>query len=269
VTAITLELDEEALRYLRALGKSCAVGGNGTVEDVLYHLASSAVGGVRRPGSWERSWLTSAFSDDWTKGLLPHPTVPYYEIPNEEQGWYFELVDLRCSETAGDSETRVVEMLADRSTLHARTPAPAGYRWRINIVRADRREEARWVLDEGLEDDGDPDAQGGPFDALEQARAEAEKARDAEERDSLQRHMLDVLSDRVVQIQGAWFFADGAEVRVCHARSFEEAGEILGAGPDHVIGYFESEAAARARHAEYCAAGLLFGAATPPAGGAR
>jgi hypothetical protein len=79
--AVTLHLSEDAYRYLRALGKSCAVGGKGTVEDVLLHLAHSAADGVRRPGAWERGWLTQAFSDDWTESMRAHPSVFYCQVP--------------------------------------------------------------------------------------------------------------------------------------------------------------------------------------------
>jgi hypothetical protein len=78
---LTITIGEETYRYLRALTKSCAVGGSGTVEDVLGHLIHSVADGVRRPGAWERSWLTPAFSDDWTETMRAHPSLFYCQVP--------------------------------------------------------------------------------------------------------------------------------------------------------------------------------------------
>lgn len=63
---ISIEVDPETFELLRVLGKSYAVGGHGTVAQVVAHLVHSAADGVRRPGSWERGWVEQAFGGgDW------------------------------------------------------------------------------------------------------------------------------------------------------------------------------------------------------------
>lgn len=80
-TAITVEVDEKTLALLGVLGKGHAMGGNGSPSDVVAHLVHSAADGVRRPGAWERGWLTQAFGDDWVDMLEQDPEVSFFRRP--------------------------------------------------------------------------------------------------------------------------------------------------------------------------------------------
>ncbi len=70
---LSVALTAEELELLAVLGRSEAVRSNGTshvaAAAALRHLAWSAIDGVRRPGSWERQWLSQAFGEDWTDAL--------------------------------------------------------------------------------------------------------------------------------------------------------------------------------------------------------
>lgn len=58
---VTVSLTREQLDALAKLADSCALPDNATPHDVVGHLVACAIEGVRRPGSWERQWLYSAF----------------------------------------------------------------------------------------------------------------------------------------------------------------------------------------------------------------
>lgn len=69
---ITIKIHVDTARQLDKLAKSPAIGKpfKGTPQDervraVILHLVRSAADGVRRPGSWEREWLSPAFGDEW------------------------------------------------------------------------------------------------------------------------------------------------------------------------------------------------------------
>lgn len=74
---ITIELDEETIGLLEVIGKGWALGGQGTAEEVLAHLAVSAAEGVRRPGSWERGWVVQGCGDGWETELEQDPGTPF------------------------------------------------------------------------------------------------------------------------------------------------------------------------------------------------
>jgi hypothetical protein len=78
---ITVEVSEGTYALLAVLGKSYAVGRNGDVEAVVRHLLHSAADGVRRPGSWERSWIAQAFGDDWEESLEVDPDAEWRRRP--------------------------------------------------------------------------------------------------------------------------------------------------------------------------------------------
>jgi hypothetical protein len=75
---ITLELDDETIRYLRVLG---GVACGESVEDVIAHLAHSAADGVRRPGAWERNWVIQCFSDEFANKVRADPSTPWRVVP--------------------------------------------------------------------------------------------------------------------------------------------------------------------------------------------
>lgn len=62
---ITIELTETDCALLSVLDDE------GKVEHVLLNLADHATQGVYRPGAWEREWIRSIFSDDFTDKLEP------------------------------------------------------------------------------------------------------------------------------------------------------------------------------------------------------
>jgi hypothetical protein len=56
---VLVELGEETVRHLKELvGPYPAIAED--LESLTFHLLESAATGVRRPGSWERGWLTQA-----------------------------------------------------------------------------------------------------------------------------------------------------------------------------------------------------------------
>ena len=61
---VTIEIDEQTAQRLAALAGDNKQTTKQRVSDTLRYLACSASEGVRRPGSWERSWLTMAFAGD-------------------------------------------------------------------------------------------------------------------------------------------------------------------------------------------------------------
>jgi hypothetical protein len=71
---VTLDLDDDTLRYLAVLGRPA---------EVLALLASAAADGVRRPGAWERGWITQVCGSDWAASLRPDPAAPYSMLPPE------------------------------------------------------------------------------------------------------------------------------------------------------------------------------------------
>lgn len=74
---IAVTVSARTAAYLRALTRSSSVP-DGTLEDVVSYLVHSAADGLRRPGAWERGWLTQAFGD-FPDG--PHtPGVPYSHL---------------------------------------------------------------------------------------------------------------------------------------------------------------------------------------------
>jgi len=82
--SITVELDDETIRYLAVLGKSTAVPDGGPAE-VLAHLACSAADGVRRPGAWERNWVIQCFGDDWAESMRADPSTPWHVLPPDDK----------------------------------------------------------------------------------------------------------------------------------------------------------------------------------------
>jgi hypothetical protein len=53
-----VELDDDDVVQLERLIAEDTWDDFGSIDAVLYHLARHAADGVRRPGSWERGWLT-------------------------------------------------------------------------------------------------------------------------------------------------------------------------------------------------------------------
>lgn len=84
-TKVTIEVDADTLAMLEVLtdptGKM--FGCQRTVGEVLQHLACSAADCVRRPGSWERPWLVSAFGDEWTAKLEVDPEASWRLRPRK------------------------------------------------------------------------------------------------------------------------------------------------------------------------------------------
>ncbi len=70
VRTLTVEISEDTASYLSVLDE------DGDVERVIQHLIHSAADGVRRPGSWERGWLASAFASDFEDRCVP---VDHYQ----------------------------------------------------------------------------------------------------------------------------------------------------------------------------------------------
>ena len=58
----TIELSFETYRQLLHL-IGAGITRPTSIEEILKHLARCAADGVRRPGSWERSWVEQAFGD--------------------------------------------------------------------------------------------------------------------------------------------------------------------------------------------------------------
>jgi hypothetical protein len=57
-----------------------------TAADVLAELAQRVDDGVRRPGSWERPWLRSAFPLDALEASeQPEPDAPWRSLVPENQ----------------------------------------------------------------------------------------------------------------------------------------------------------------------------------------
>lgn len=54
--------------------------------DVIGRLVSHARDGVLRPGAWERDWLVSVFSLDFTERLERDPQVPHHDRARKEPG---------------------------------------------------------------------------------------------------------------------------------------------------------------------------------------
>lgn len=68
---IVVEISSEDFRHLALLCGNEDHYYAATVKDVVEQLARSAAAGVRRPGSWERGWLTQATG--WPERLVPLP----------------------------------------------------------------------------------------------------------------------------------------------------------------------------------------------------
>jgi hypothetical protein len=60
---VTIELDDATIAYLKLLDPAGP-------EAVLGHLAASAADGLRRPGAWERQWLSMAFPEPEFTGRM-------------------------------------------------------------------------------------------------------------------------------------------------------------------------------------------------------
>ena len=85
-------LSSRVLASLEHLARSLA-GTHGfpadiTVADILTELADRVDDGVRRPGSWERTWLRSAFPLEALEASeQPDPDAPWRSIvPEREAG---------------------------------------------------------------------------------------------------------------------------------------------------------------------------------------
>lgn len=80
---LALDLTEEDVAFLRLLATSDRCGDKGTIEDVVEALVFSAIDGVRRPGAWEREWVTQVFGDDWTDELEVDPEASWRRRPRK------------------------------------------------------------------------------------------------------------------------------------------------------------------------------------------
>jgi hypothetical protein len=76
-TRITIELTLETVTYLQVL---VGAFGAADLEGVIEHLAHSAAAGIRRPGAWERGWLTQAFGDEWENKCERVPGTEYAQL---------------------------------------------------------------------------------------------------------------------------------------------------------------------------------------------
>jgi hypothetical protein len=81
---ITLDLDNDVVNLLAILGTSRATSGKRDPQEVIEMLIHHAADGVRRPGSWERNWLVSVFSDDWQEHLEQDETAHWRQRPKRE-----------------------------------------------------------------------------------------------------------------------------------------------------------------------------------------
>lgn len=115
---VTIKLDAHTLSYLRVLGDPA---------DVLQHLAHAAAEGVRRPGSWERSWLEQSGAgawwgvQGWQERLAADPQRPWSMQPAADRPKPVGLW-LHGRSTAGDPD------FPDWTDDAAETPA-ASFRW--------------------------------------------------------------------------------------------------------------------------------------------
>ncbi len=81
-----LELNEEEAAFLAILGRSLHAPGTEAenAKTAIDHLVHSAADGVRRPGSWERVWLASAFPEHvWEVEVEQDPAVSYCVRPKK------------------------------------------------------------------------------------------------------------------------------------------------------------------------------------------
>jgi hypothetical protein len=60
VPEFSVHVTDDELQYLEQLVGDDAMYAGFTVRELLEHLARAAATGVRRPGSWERDWITQA-----------------------------------------------------------------------------------------------------------------------------------------------------------------------------------------------------------------
>ncbi len=65
--------------------EALAVLGSGDASAALAELASRAVDGVTRPGSWERPWLEQAFGSEWQDELEPDPSASWRQRPKTDR----------------------------------------------------------------------------------------------------------------------------------------------------------------------------------------
>lgn len=56
------------------------------VQSVLESLAYAALDGMRRPGSWERGWVTQAFGSDFEAELEHDPECEWHMRVKKTQG---------------------------------------------------------------------------------------------------------------------------------------------------------------------------------------
>ena len=82
---LTVEVDAETFDLLsvltRVVSPTALPPVAATVDQVLEHLVHSAADGIRRPGAWERGWVTQAFGDEWTELLEQDPETEWYRRP--------------------------------------------------------------------------------------------------------------------------------------------------------------------------------------------
>lgn len=74
---VRVELSEDTAEYLQVLAHA-----NGyRISDLLAYLGASAADGMRRPGSWEREWLSHAFfEEDWLAQMEQIPDIHYAQL---------------------------------------------------------------------------------------------------------------------------------------------------------------------------------------------
>lgn len=80
---ITIDLNDDIAAYLNLLEPS-------GVEAALARLAHSAADGIRRPGAWEREWLSQAFPENEFMGRV-HKKIQAGEMTKNQWG-QFEFV---------------------------------------------------------------------------------------------------------------------------------------------------------------------------------
>lgn len=78
---IQLELNLEMWDLLTALAKGKAASDTGDPKAVVELLLKLASDGIKRPRSWERQWIETAFGDDWQEHLEQDPKAYWLQRP--------------------------------------------------------------------------------------------------------------------------------------------------------------------------------------------